>query len=423
MNKITYDNVYFSTWLVCLVTLPWLIPWNSVSLVLLAVVALAERNFIEKWRRLKDAPWIWPMLAFFGLHVFGLLYSTDMHQGNFEIEKKISFLVLPLIAASGPKPDAATMRRMNIGFVYSCLAIVLISMVFSYDAVQNGNTVIPQNFNDSTLENYRAMNPHVSHVWQYISYIQLGDWIDIHPAYFSMYLIFCCAILLNEVGSHRPVSLINVAIIVLFVGFIVLLSSRIAIVGFLVVITVLLYRLLHRQGVRLAVSLAVFVPIVFLLISINPVSRFRILQEPLVTSLDMGPTNKNWNSVNLRMLEWTASLQTIREKWLLGVGTGDGQIALNAFYSKFNESTVTMNYNAHNQYLQTMVELGLPGLLGLLICFFKPLTGATQHNHLLVCFILLFAIMCLTESMLERQKGIVFFTLFDSLLLRSEFQK
>ena len=75
-----------------------------------------------------------------------------------------------------------------------------------------------------------------------------------------------------------------------------------------------------------------------------------------------------WNSVSFRLLEWRASLSTVAKSPILGTGTGDGQAALHDYYSTYNTSTTGLTYNAHNQYLQTTIELGLVGLLLLLIC-------------------------------------------------------
>jgi O-antigen ligase len=84
------------------------------------------------------------------------------------------------------------------------------------------------------------------------------------------------------------------------------------------------------------------------------------------------------------------------------------------FYSHYNKSTVGLEHNAHNQYLQTWMENGLPGLMLFLFCLLFPfLEKKLTSTH--IVFLLIFSLMCLTESIGERQKGIVFFTLFQTL--------
>jgi O-antigen ligase len=420
MNKPGYNKIYFSAWLICIVTLPWIIQWNSGAIILLAAVSLAEGNYSEKWQRLKKANWVIPFLVFFLLHVLGIWYSEDAASGSFEVEKKLSFIVLPLIAATGPVPDATTWKSLSRGFIFSCLTLVVLSFYFSWTGI--GGVDGSHNFDIQTAENFHRLNPGASPMWEYFSYIQLGDWIDVHPAYFSMYLIFCCALLMDEMRQDNRIKAINATLIVIFVFFIALLSSRIAIISLGVVLIYLLQGVLKSRVLRIAVG-AACIGGLFVMILINPVSRYRIFQEPLLTPIEISPTIKEWNSVNLRMLEWKASLAGIREAWVLGVGPGDGQAYLNNYYSNFSDATALLTYNAHNQYLQTTLELGMAGLLALGVCLFKPLFFSLNLHPVFVAFIILFSLMCLTESMLARQKGIVFFTLFESLFLRIHSEK
>ncbi len=420
MSKLSYNKIYFLSWLVCIITLPWTIQSNSAAVILLVVVSLAEGNYVKKWQRLKDGRWIMPFLIFFLLHVLALLYSQNMSAALFEVEKKLAFLVLPLVAATGPAPDAAIWKIFNRGFVLSCLALCVVSIYFSL--TQLGTQDAPHNFDVQTADNFHRLNPNASPTWEFFSYIQLGDWIDVHPAYFSMYLIFCCGLLLQDMHQENRIKALNTALIGFFIFFIALLSSRIAILSLAATLIYLLRHIFKANTLRIAFGGAC-VLILCLMVFINPISRYRIFQEPITTSVEVTPSITQWNSVNLRMLEWKASLAGISNAWLMGVGPGDAQGVLNSYYSSFSNATSKLRYNCHNQYLQTTLELGVAGLLALTVCLFKPVMFSLNPNPLFIAFIILFSLMCLTESMLARQKGIVFFTLFESLFLRTHFQK
>ncbi len=86
------------------------------------------------------------------------------------------------------------------------------------------------------------------------------------------------------------------------------------------------------------------------------------------------------------------------------------------FYAHYNYSTIGLEHNAHNQYLQVWMESGIFGLIAFLLCLGMGLFKLWE-NPGYVCFILIFSLMCLTESIGERQKGVVFFTLFQVLFL------
>src|SRR6267142_4131978 len=101
MSTVRYDIIYHFAWWLCVITLPWTIQLSSISIILLGAVWLAEGKWRTKWQRLKSTSWVVPFFVFFGIHLLGLLYSEDLHSGLFEIEKKLTFAVFPLIAASG----------------------------------------------------------------------------------------------------------------------------------------------------------------------------------------------------------------------------------------------------------------------------------------------------------------------------------
>jgi hypothetical protein len=63
------------------------------------------------------------------------------------------------------------------------------------------------------------------------------------------------------------------------------------------------------------------------------------------------------NSVSSRQLTWQAAWQLISEEGWTGVGSGDSQKALNAHYEAIGyKQGVAENHNAHNQYLQIIIE-------------------------------------------------------------------
>ena len=120
---------------------------------------------------------------------------------------------------------------------------------------------------------------------------------------------------------------------------------------------------------------------------------------------------------DVRPLKWKCAWNVIKENWFLGVGTGDGQEELQLQYKRINfDIAFNEEYNTHNQYLQTWLGLGLVGLLLLISCLIFPAISAFQRkNYLYMSFLMLFSICCITESMLCRQNGIVFYAFFNSI--------
>ena len=127
-----------------------------------------------------------------------------------------------------------------------------------------------------------------------------------------------------------------------------------------------------------------------------------------------------------RIFIWEACTDIIQENILAGVGTGDTKDALLEKYLKEEMSgAYEKSLNAHNQFFQTQISIGIIGSLLLLSSIFIPLFHSfrTTGNNLLTLFIIIIIINFLVESMLETQAGVMFYAFFNSLLLFSQEEK
>ena len=129
------------------------------------------------------------------------------------------------------------------------------------------------------------------------------------------------------------------------------------------------------------------------------------------TSLDKTSTE----STTVRRLIWHEATQIIKQNLLLGVAPGDANDAL---YESYKQNGITGAYekklNAHSQYFQTTVGLGLIGLASLLAVFIIPLIE--NRKKMVLFFVLITALSFLTESMLQTMAGCIFFGYFYSVI-------
>lgn len=82
------------------------------------------------------------------------------------------------------------------------------------------------------------------------------------------------------------------------------------------------------------------------------------------------------------------------------------------------------NYNAHNQYYDTMMAAGWVGLAALLLYFLLPLWEMYRRRScdpLMLYFLFIVAFNALFESIFERQLGVLFFLFFFFLFYRKNF--
>lgn len=123
-----------------------------------------------------------------------------------------------------------------------------------------------------------------------------------------------------------------------------------------------------------------------------------------------------------RVQEFTCTIEILRKdiRILTGFGTGDDNDALfNCYAAHGYDWILSQKYNAHNQYLQSVLQ---NGIIGGVLCFLfiaAPLLSkkvSVQEDLDFIVFSTLFGIFSLTESTLEVQKGVVFFAFFYGML-------
>ncbi len=224
------DRWYQLAWLLCVITLPWIDKANNVSLIFLTCLWIMDGSIIKRWHLLKSDRWVWPFFLYFILLVVGMVYSPDIDKAIFTLEKKITFIVLPLIAITGRQLSPKFIGFLKLSFVYSCVFMILLNLGATAVYFFLGDLAF--NFDPNSQAVFSSMHPEASPIWMHFSYIHLLQWSGLHPAYFSMYLVFGMVILFNEEYSSSTQRNIHILLGFIMSCFIALLSTRIAIIAF-----------------------------------------------------------------------------------------------------------------------------------------------------------------------------------------------
>ncbi len=183
-----------------------------------------------------------------------------------------------------------------------------------------------------------------------------------------------------------------------------------------------------RFGLRYFTISSVFIPIIasFIFLSIpqfrgefNGAFKFvkAYVESPtkFVESRKPGMTGSE-----TRLVMWTLSgIEIIKNPW--GVGTGNVDIHLAKSLKRYKQShMIKYNYNPHNQFLQTTLEIGFIGFL-LLLGFMAHISYIAwrTRNWILLLLVTNLFFNSLFESMLQRQSGVVFYIFFICLFYSS----
>ena len=191
--------------------------------------------------------------------------------------------------------------------------------------------------------------------------------------------------------------------------------------------------------------------------------------------------NMNYPKTNsdARLKIWNAAFSVIKQNYLLGAGVGDVKDALIAQYGELSKENpeeesqvknkiieiqnnqmwlehikqkakannisiedqlyidaiyvlnanqsrykyfIKKGYNYHGQFLQTLAAVGILGFIFLLFSIALPAykLGWKKQNYLLLALMFMLFSSFITESMLERQAGVILYAFYSSLLILAD---
>jgi O-antigen ligase len=409
-----HRKLYVFFCVLVVVTMPLSIPANSVCIMLLALNWLVEGQWKLKAQRLFASKYALLWVLFFAYHALSILYSDNKHEAKFELEKKLSFFVFPVIFATSDFADGKTARTILKYFICSCVLACIICLSTAFYYYLNGNPSL-------------------------FFYHGLGSALDFHAVYFSTFIGFCIFAILyhlmqNQRRMVRAHKVMFISLIAFFFIFLILLSSKtISVTVFFIALAMGIFRFLKRYNKIVVCGAAVLALVVFGVI-IQRTSylndRFReIFKENYKEVLNRKDYRDfHFTGGTIRLAIWKSVFELAKEKnaMVFGLGIGDAQTELTGYYDRIHiypgdDSIGTKgftHYNAHNQYLQFYLTLGILGAVWFIVILVYCYRQAIRSRHvLLLSLLILFTAFFFTESALCAHKGVVFFMFFTSLFV------
>lgn len=376
--------------------LPFDQPWINYALGLLLM------SFVLQWLTGKyqikiQNPLFWLPLSYFLLHCIGMLYTQSQYAGWIEITAKSSFLIFPLFFSSNAI-SREMIKTYKLFFIAGCGIICLYNLLISFNQyLQHGN-----------MSSF------------YYVALSKGMHVQYLTIYLNLAILFILEILFDTSSQTKTLKKAYWALMVLFfLVNITLLSSRLAtVVSYATILFYTVVRIISSPNyIRYFILAALFAASVltidyFVFKKINRFEQVEIFLSENTNYVDFSKTE--YNSTTLRIPLWINAYEVIQRNPLFGVGTGDVKSSLDSIYLKNKFTYAHQNhFNPHNQYLQTGVAFGLTGISLLMLMMLIPLYYAIRNRHyLFIAFQCIFLLNMLTESILERQAGIILFCLF-----------
>jgi len=238
--------------------------------------------------------------------------------------------------------------------------------------------------------------------------------IAMHATFFSMQiaiaLIYVVSILLTT--RERVDRIIYSVVGLILLAGLVQLSSKSVMAAMFLALGVAL-PVFSLRGVRRVrfISIAVSTTAIALL-SLCSVRAFR---DRFVTELrdDFSTTRIN-ERVESRVLRWQLVGELIKEKPLIGHGAGS-EIPLlqDKYFAKKYYTSYLHRLNAHNEYMSFLIKSGIWGLAIYVVTLIYGFRAAIRKKDVVFLgFMILLAIVSLSENFLDVDKGVMFYSFF-----------
>ena len=366
---------------------------NSLFIILLVLQWLLMVPLAEKKESLRRN---WKLIALFAayflLFAISILYSENTSSAWKDIESKLSLLLIPLSILGQKRlevKEQAVLLKLYVWFLVGVGVFLIGKSLFLAGGLL-------------TNQEFSAL-------------------IGVHASYLSLYMAVALFITIQSL-THKSQIKLN-TVIALFLAFIlVVLAARMVIIAtFLSLFT--WFAVVHFTWKRLLTMIVIFIGVVFAISSIDSVkSRFQeglIGEQVEFGNVDDSVKVKTYGGKAIRVAIWQCAQEVVKDNWLMGVGAGDVHKSLQASYKRneFQLAWQYNNFNSHNLFIETIIAVGVLGVVVLITLFYLLFFSAIKNrNMLLFFFTTLFFMFSLIESAFNVQKGIVFLVAISCLL-------
>lgn len=403
---LTTDNIYRYSILGVALLLPS--PFYGGVLFLLSVAGVCwiiQKNYRQLPRLLYKKQVLLPV-ALYVYIIAGFFFSENSRRALSTLSTMLPLMLFPLFIGTSSSISRSFIRRINIFF----LASVIITLF--YAILHNTIDILV-----SGVDNVMLFDGYYHKLSSFGLTSVYYNW---HPTYTAVFVNLGIVILLHlYFFSTQPLSPSQKAgtwLAFLFLSICIFLLDSLIGTG---TYFVLLFLLLIKGGQKLSFLntpfkrlIAVFILVTgVLILYTNPMGNGKIasLKNKAITITD---SQSERNLLTIRLAKWSAYYDIFTTKPLFGTTLGDiGDVRKEKYLEKGFNDLALHNYNAHNQYLEILATLGILGLSVFLMLLFYPL-GKKDADALYLLFLIICLIAFCTESLLQRQQGILFFMFF-----------
>ncbi len=342
-----------------------------------------------------------PIAIYFLWGIVSLFWTTDFSNTIKGISSTLPLIIIPILISQYSEFEVDDLRRSIRIFSSSLLLYFLVCFAYASLLFLNDKQ------------------------YTHFFYHDLVSVFNNNAIYISLAVAVC--ILFNYSFPNKTKK--DYFILAILVFFLLVLSSKNIIITTFLLILISSYINKANRKVVFLITFVFIAIILFLTISENPIKQ-RFLNELNfnISYIWFGQDfyNYKFSGFEIRFFQWRSIKEMIEndQVGILGLGLNNVNYLLDQYFSYYNLYKGYFHLNFHNQYLQTLGELGYVGLGLLLNIFIESIYMAFKYrNKYNAVIIILFMTAFFTESFLCRQKGIYLFVTIFSIIHKVTEQK
>lgn len=381
---------------------------HAVVNIALGILLLGHLSMlIKNWRSKKPRfdIMLLPILAYFGLFVLSRIIDTNQQAAINTVERSIYYPLILITLWLGIRTyTQKQIDRALFAYVFSNI----VSSIFLIATAVHKTWI------------YGSVNPFNVANGNHFSYHAFTEVLNFHAVYYGLFTITSIGILLDFILRKKTYGrewLFVIAIAYLSVITLLLSSFMLVIILAGIYLCYLIFKLQQKRNLwswrplNILVLVCSLIVLGFGSIFIVEKSKGLSLHEDFKVENISG---EEFTAVRARVMKAYSSWQLIKQKPIEGYGTGNSQIALRQSYLEHGfQHGYEENYNSHNQYLTTTLHFGVIGLFILLLYILIVATALRQLPFLTSIFLITCLLIFFSESILERQHGVLWFAFFS----------
>ncbi len=398
-KKVVSEDIY--TFLIALVACTLSFPkyaFNSISIILLLSFWVFSGRLITKLKSAFSQKEVWIFCALYLIYILGLIHTEDFKRAFSLLERMLPILIVPIVLSSIEKIERKRVTWIHVSFITSVIAASLFCLINAFLQWKGSSDPIA-----ALISNPKYL------------YSNLLAPLDITPTYFAMFILLALSILFFyfDKVKEKKTKVLTVVTFLYLNLYLFLLANRTGII----VLAILGIFIFFKSNRKIKALLVLTLVILGALMFKSDFWKQRIFNTTgmIANSQEVKDLNKH------RAIATEIFLNQDPKNYIFGYGTGDTQMFLNLEYRKRGRQYFkwSKNMNFHNQYFQIIAVLGIFGLVVLLSNLIYPFwSNRKDPGELSILYLMFMAIVIIffmTESVLVRQKGIVFYAIFNSL--------